>query len=686
MKEPIAKLLFCHDFAGLSGDFAVLSRFRRSSATQKSASRRQKRPIRRTSGQNSFAIGSVKTLLFPVLLVLFLAGCSTDISVTHIGAPGRLEYGSRLTSLGISEQTNNTLANFLLEEDFEERPFEFVTEMEQIFRREPQPEYLAALADSCLNIGLRMRRDADTAIRFYLSGALYSYAYLVELDQPSLEPYNAERLAMLRIYNLSISELFGFLNDRGLALKSAFSLTAAGGQRVNFGTPEFELKPNIDFFHKFHLCADYRTKNLTHISRSFGIGVPLICEHRILQREGGARSPLTAHPSLAGTLVVKFKKEQNREIAARLEFIDSRNRDTVKVGKYEFPLEQDFSTPIAFMVRDPMPFDYLTYMLRPDRTQAMQGLYILEPFHEERIPVVLVHGLLSNIRTWVQMINTLQSDPELRKYYQFWGFTYSSGNPVLYSAKMLRDSLNRERDTLAAQGHSMKMFDRMILIGHSMGGLVAKTAILNVKDELIQPVLGEKYKEKFADLDKDQQEFVRGMVTFTPLPYVRRVVFIAVPHRGSDMATSWFGRFASNLIDLPTGLITRGDGILKTLMAQGVFMPKDFKVATGIGNLDPGDRAMTALNTLPFAEGVKTHSIIGNRREKGVPGGSDGIVPYLSSHLDSVESELVVKSGHSVQQNALAIQELRRILVEHLKQYPDIKIEAPQLPAAVEQR
>ena len=90
------------------------------------------------------------------------------------------------------------------------------------------------------------------------------------------------------------------------------------------------------------------------------------------------------------------------------------------------------------MVRNPPPFGYLEYMLNPDKTRRMQGLYMMEPYSDDRIPVVFVHGLMSNTRTWMQMINTLQNDPDLRKHYQFWGFSYSSGNPVLYSAQLLR--------------------------------------------------------------------------------------------------------------------------------------------------------------------------------------------------------------------------------------------------------
>ena len=68
-----------------------------------------------------------------------------------------------------------------------------------------------------------------------------------------------------------------------------------------------------------------------------------------------------------------------------------------------------------------------------------------------------------------------------------------------------------------------------------------------------------------------------------------------------------------------------------------------------------------------MSDRIPFHSIIGNKDEAGCPGGSDGIVPYSSSHLDEAKSELIVKSGHSAQKNPLAIQELRRILLLHIE-------------------
>jgi hypothetical protein len=79
---------------------------------------------------------------------------------------------------------------------------------------------------------------------------------------------------------------------------------------------------------------------------------------------------------------------------------------------------------------------------------------------------------------------------------------------------------------------------------------------------------------------------------------------------------------------------------------------------------------LQTLRDLPIAPGVPAHSIIAVRGGPPPEGGSDGVVRYESAHIEGVESELVVDSNHSVQMQPRAIQELRRILLEHVDADP----------------
>ena len=147
---------------------------------------------------------------------------------------------------------------------------------------------------------------------------------------------------------------------------------------------------------------------------------------------------------------------------------------------------------------------------------------------------------------------------------------------------------------------------------------------------------------------------------------------MAVPHRGSSMAKWSVARIGSNLIRIPGDVLKQSALIFKTLLR---IREKDSSgdywramVFTGIDNLDPDNRFITILSGSPFASDIPRHSVIGNNERDGVPGGTDGVVPYTSSHVDGVESEWIVKSGHSVHQSPAAIRILARILHQHLEE------------------
>ena len=83
--------------------------------------------------------------------------------------------------------------------------------------------------------------------------------------------------------------------------------------------------------------------------------------------------------------------------------------------------------------------------------------------------------------------------------------------------------------------------------------------------------------------------------------------------------------------------------------------------------MSPGNQGIKTLAMLPIAPGVTAHSIIAVREAAShLAEGRDGVVSYQSAHLDEAASELIVRSGHSVQGHPEAIEEIRRILLEHL--------------------
>ncbi|MBE6376232.1 MAG: hypothetical protein E7043_03115 [Lentisphaerae bacterium] len=608
--------------------------------------------------------------LIPGLMIVFfvIAGCSSDVGLRKTGPAGRSHYeDSFIYNGGFSAETVNLLGNHLLNSKMNVAPEQFIRELEELCRTEPSGTTFIAMAETSQMLASGLRKKPDMAVRYDLTTLIYTQKYFQSsITGQSNLLFNPESIIAVKCYNQALTELFAYFKSRALHTAGTFELTAAGGQVIRFELPKFSLPVALGDIVEFHLCSDYRPVNLTHNSRTFGIGVPLMCE---LKKDSIPETVFSDGQVIPATLAIRlFPAEQgdtDSHYRAKLFYIDSRSLNEVTVNNIRVPLAQDFSTPLAFMVREPQVFNFLQRTFQIELTQSAAGLYHLEPHNDQRIPIVLVHGLMSDIRTWMQLINTLQSDPELRRNYRFMGFSYSSGNPILVSAMQLRQALAGERAKLAADGRDLTRFDRMVLIGHSMGGLISRFVISSSDDELLSDFVG---KENYYTAGMYKDKAFRDMMIFQPVPSVKRVVFIAVPHRGSDLAQSWYGQLASKMIKIPQSLIEFNTKLIRSM----INIPddkKDYLMThfNGIDNLSPSGAALRLLNMLPISENVPYHSVIGNEKQRGIPGGSDGVVSYSSSHLDGAESEIVVKSDHSVQQNPLAIQEIKRILKEHLK-------------------
>jgi pimeloyl-ACP methyl ester carboxylesterase len=290
------------------------------------------------------------------------------------------------------------------------------------------------------------------------------------------------------------------------------------------------------------------------------------------------------------------------------------------------------------------------------------GLSLLQPYRRGRIPVVFVHGLWSNPCSWAPMVEALEADAALRDRYQFWTFGYSTGDPIPYSASLLRRDLDEVRQRFDPD-RTDAACDRMVVIGHSMGGLLAKMMVQDSGLRLWQ-LVSDRPVDELAGDPEDRDLFRRALI-FQPRPEVRRAVFIATPHRGSRVDRGRLERLGSRLVRLQEPLrasfgrlIARnGPEFFKERVRNGL--------PTSIDELEWGSPILTGLWELRLAAEVKAHSIIADRRDPPRTGGGDGLVPYDSAHLDGVASESLVSSGHLCQGHPAVIREVRRILAEH---------------------
>jgi pimeloyl-ACP methyl ester carboxylesterase len=290
------------------------------------------------------------------------------------------------------------------------------------------------------------------------------------------------------------------------------------------------------------------------------------------------------------------------------------------------------------------------------------GLSLLRPYRRGRIPVVFIHGLWSGPWSWSPMIEALEADPDLRDRYQFWTFGYSTGDPILYSAWLLRRDLDEARRKFDPDGIDAD-FDRMVVVGHSMGGLLAKMMVQDSGDRLWRFVSDRPFEQMAGD--PGDRDLFRRALFFRPRPEVRRVVFIATPHRGSRVDGGGLERLGTRLVRIQEPL-RAAFGRLLERNGLGFFNERlRSGLPTSIDELEWGSPILMGLSELGLAPEVRVHSVIADPRDPPQIGGTDGLVPYDSAHLDGVASEVLVSSGHLCQGHPAVIAEVRRILAEH---------------------
>jgi pimeloyl-ACP methyl ester carboxylesterase len=300
---------------------------------------------------------------------------------------------------------------------------------------------------------------------------------------------------------------------------------------------------------------------------------------------------------------------------------DPTRRSAVRVEGAQRPLAADFAAPLAYYP-EPGLLLGLMAMIRPQKYEQQTGLYMLEPYDPDRIPVIFVHGLLSIPQMWTPTVSAVESDPELRGRYQFWVFAYPTGNPIALSALRLRESL-------AQVYQSYPKTKDMVLISHSMGGLLSQMQAVTTRRVLWDSVFKGDADRVYAALPPDN--IVKRALIFDANPRVARIVFICVPHRGSNLAINWIGSIGIALIRLPGNILTGVSTVITAPLQKNLGLKR---LPTGINGLSPQNPLLHGLDTLPIH--APYHSIIGDRGRGDTPNSSDGSVATLREWSDKL--------------------------------------------------
>src|SRR5271166_6436647 len=392
---------------------------------------------------------------------------------------------------------------------------------------EPLPPAAATISAGSFPTEREARRDPD--------GALSRYLDICSTAWSDLKRNSADSGAR-QLYNYSVARIVSLLQATG-KLERAGSVTIGTGAkayRLTFGSDiKFVSDPrNCHFVPADELAIS--GKDYTNRVRTDGIGAPVLVETEA-PIEKAREQFLVSEPLFYGmTAVLEFQGQE-----ARLLMKDPLASDRVSIDGRTYPLAADFSIgPAALLAKDrPQRLGFIR-MIRPAKYAATARLVILQPYDPNKIPVLMTHGLQDTPATWAPLLNELRSDPEINKHYQFWVFSYPSGYPFPYSAELLREELDRVDKTYP--GHK-----KIVLIGHSMGGMVSRLMVTDSGLTFWDAYFG-KPPDQVPMNSKDKQ-FVESLLIFKHRSDVSRVIFCSTPHRGAGLATNWVGRKITRL-------------------------------------------------------------------------------------------------------------------------------------------
>lgn len=487
------------------------------------------------------------------------------------------------------------------------------------------------------------RKQPIVALGAFLTAARDS---LRQLDR---DPSNAEAL---RAYNFAVARIFTIVRDAKLdpwaqpmrvGAHGELTLTWKRDPRPEWNLALYDLIPADELDYHGTYVKEHVTKP--------GIGAPLVAVRHLTAQQA---SEFFCPPAIYYGVTATARFEGSRCI---ISINDPLATETVQVDGHTYPLAANFTASLALQLAREKPQKLgFARLLRPQEYAATARVARLEPYNPNKTVVLVVHGLMDTPVTWVPMFNELRGDPDFRRNYQVWFYSYPSGYPYPYSAAILRQELD-------AIEKKFPLRKPMVVVAHSMGGSITRTLITDVGNTLWLEAFGREPAQ--TPLDPRSKRLLEEALIFEHRPEIGRVIFMSTPHRGSDLASNWIGRIGSMIVKTPSKMLNLGREMRAAARPDPAALQLK-RFPNSVDTLAPNNRFVVAINRVSMTKGIPYHSIMGDRGRGDTPNSSDGVVAYWSSHLDRAKSEKIVPCGHGSPLNPEAIAEVHRILKQNI--------------------
>ncbi len=594
------------------------------------------------------------------------------------------------------ERTSQVLRRYNLLDRYAGEPDVVIRWMKDICAGSPELEEVNALAElSLAQADWSMQTgDQNRATQLYATAVVHAYQFLFDSKHDlKRNAYDPQFREICDVYNRALEAVI-----REICV--ADGLDAGATYTIGNGELAIELSTRIEGrwgsyqFKRFELTSDYRMEGIQNLYHTYGLGVPLIA---IYESDPTARAvdnfyppeltlPMTAFFEVVDAPVIAggagdARDESTTPVRAVLKLYDPLEKTTVYTDGRTVPLESDITTPLAYQVNDALlntGIAATVLMLNPAALEKdVYGLYMLEPFDPDKIPVVMVHGLWSSPVTWLEMFNDLRANPDLRGNYQFWFYGYPTGQPFWISARQMRDDLRQLKNLLDPE-HDSKPLDQTVLVGHSMGGLVSRLQTIDSGDQFWRIISDESFDK--LDGDAESLAALKETFFFDANPGVQRVITIATPENGSSLASTTAQWVSDKLFTSPD--IVTDFSRIASRNRDTLRDPELLNVRTSVDSLSPDSPFFAVMQSATEKSDIPVHKIIGVVPTKGLfqsDSRSDGVVSVDSARAFPAVSEIEVEAEHSkVHQHPRSVLEVRRILLEHLVEHGRIK--DPRLP------
>jgi hypothetical protein len=561
-----------------------------------------------------------KGALALALAAATLTACATPVGVERadVRAVHQALTANALSAGRPSAPTVQVLHRLGLFDRFERAPDATLAELHRGLAPTGDEDRLFALAE------LSFLRGEDSSERSHLlAAAAYAYAFLFPGDDGTPPgPFDPRLRLASDLYNRALTGGMAAPDRTEVVLEEGTFELPFGSLEIVRASPVFRW---VGYeLASFVPAANFEVRGLRNRYRQRGIGAPLAASLASQFADGDpppghARIPV--HLKVPTTALLRFESPRARlakgRLRATLELHSPDDSRGVSIDGREVPLEFETTSALALGLEGAPVWDFELAGFRsgdfqlfgPDRLQ--DGLVMLHPYRPGRIPVVLVHGTASSPARWAELLNELENDPRIWERFQLWLFLYNTGNPVALSGALLREALIGALSELDPEGQDPAL-QRMVVIGHSQGGLLTKLTSVESGNRFWENLSEIPISE--LELEPATRELLQRSLFVEPLPFVRRLVFVCTPHRGSYLTVTRFvglqpARWVAGLVELP--------GYFASTAVDLVALNEDRKlrrnlerIPNSIDNMTPGDPFLETLASLPIAPGVAAHSIM----------------------------------------------------------------------------